>query len=80
MGRPRSIAHVPAMLARVLRFVGPKVPRALIDAMLNDSRTRPDSALGVRIFANVFGSCMVAGQPIMGMQLTALRAAADAVR
>ena len=30
-----SIAHVPAVVARLLRFVGPKLPGTLIDVMLN---------------------------------------------
>lgn len=32
-----SITHVPAVVARLLRFVGPKLPGPLIDVMLNDS-------------------------------------------
>src|SRR5215472_6501287 len=34
-----SIAHVPAVLARLLQFVGPKLPGSLIDVMVHDSRS-----------------------------------------
>lgn len=33
------ISHVPGLIARLLRFLGPKLPSALIDAMLNDCRS-----------------------------------------
>jgi hypothetical protein len=42
-----SIAHVPAVLARVLRFVGPKLPGPLIDVMLNNSRSEHPTAHSV---------------------------------
>jgi uncharacterized protein YbjT (DUF2867 family) len=38
------ISHVPAAIARLLRFVGPKLPSALIDTMLNDSRSENPTA------------------------------------
>jgi hypothetical protein len=47
-----SIAHVPAVLARVLRFVGPKLPGPLIDVMLSDSRSdhlTADSMFGLSL-------------------------------
>src|SRR5262245_40912520 len=34
-----SITHVPRVIARLLRFVGPRLPGPLIDVMLNDSRS-----------------------------------------
>src|SRR5262245_26972062 len=34
-----SITHVPAVIAPLLRFVGPKLPGSLIDVMLNDCRS-----------------------------------------
>ena len=34
-----SITHVPAGIARLLRFVGPRLPGPLIDVMLNDCRS-----------------------------------------
>jgi len=34
-----SITHVPAVIARLLRFVGPRLPGPLIDVMLNDCRS-----------------------------------------
>lgn len=39
-----SITHVPAPLARLLRFVGPKLPAALIDAMISDSASEHPTA------------------------------------
>jgi NADH dehydrogenase len=42
-----SIAHVPAVLARVLRFVGPKLPGPLIDVMLSDCRSEHPTAHSV---------------------------------
>ena len=39
-----SIAHVPAVVARLLRFVGPKLPGPLIDVMLNDCRSEHPTA------------------------------------
>lgn len=39
-----SITHVPAVLARFLRFVGPKLPAPLIEVMLNDSRSQHPTA------------------------------------
>jgi NADH dehydrogenase len=35
-----SIRHVPTALSRLLRFVGPKLPAALIGAMVSDCRSR----------------------------------------
>ena len=40
-----SIAHVPAVVARLLRFVGPKLPGPLIDVMLKDCRSEHPTAL-----------------------------------
>jgi uncharacterized protein YbjT (DUF2867 family) len=34
-----SIAHVPVVLARLLQFVGPKLPGSLIEVMVHDSRS-----------------------------------------
>ena len=34
-----SITHIPMFVARLLQFVGPKLPGPLIDIMLNDSRS-----------------------------------------
>ena len=42
-----SIAHVPAVVARLLRFVGPKLPGPLIDVMLKDSRSEHPTAHSV---------------------------------
>jgi nucleoside-diphosphate-sugar epimerase len=42
-----SITHVPAVIARLLRFVGPKLPGPLIDVMLNDSRSDHPTASSV---------------------------------
>jgi uncharacterized protein YbjT (DUF2867 family) len=42
-----SIAHVPAVVARLLRFVGPKLPGPLIDVMLNDCRSEHPTAHSV---------------------------------
>ena len=42
-----SIAHVPAVVARVLRFVGPKLPGPLIDVMLSDCRSEHPTAHSV---------------------------------
>src|SRR5215510_2652077 len=39
-----SITHVPAVVARLLRFVGPKLPGPLIDVMLNDCRSEHPTA------------------------------------
>jgi NADH dehydrogenase len=39
-----SISHVPGLLARLLRFVGPRLPGALIDVMLNDCRSAHPTA------------------------------------
>ena len=39
-----SITHVPAVVARLLRFVGPKLPTPLIEVMLNDSRSEHPTA------------------------------------
>jgi uncharacterized protein YbjT (DUF2867 family) len=38
------ISHVPGPIARLLRFVGPKLPSALIDAMLNDCKSENPTA------------------------------------
>jgi len=38
------ISHVPVPIARLLRFVGPKLPSALIDTMLNDCRSEHPTA------------------------------------
>ena len=75
-----SIAHVPAVVARVLRFVGPKLPGPLIDVMLSDCRSEHPTA------HSVFGLSLTSLDRVwlmpadIGMQLTALRAAADASR
>lgn len=42
-----SITHVPAVLARMLRFVGPKLPGPLIDVMLSDCRSEHPTAHSV---------------------------------
>jgi hypothetical protein len=42
-----SISHVPAVVARLLRFVGPKLPGPLIDVMLNDCRSEHPTAHSV---------------------------------
>ena len=42
-----SIAHVPAVVARLLRFVGPKLPGPLIDVMLKDCRSEHPTAHSV---------------------------------
>jgi nucleoside-diphosphate-sugar epimerase len=42
-----SITHVPAVIARLLRFVGPKLPGPLIDVMLNDCRSDQPTAYEV---------------------------------
>jgi nucleoside-diphosphate-sugar epimerase len=42
-----SIVHVPAVVARLLRFVGPKLPGPLTDVMLNDSRSEHPTAYSV---------------------------------
>jgi uncharacterized protein YbjT (DUF2867 family) len=42
-----AIAHVPAVLARVLRFVGPRLPGPLIDVMLSDCRSEHPTAHSV---------------------------------
>jgi nucleoside-diphosphate-sugar epimerase len=42
-----SIAHVPAVVARLLRFVGPKLPGPLIDVMLSDCRSEHPTAHSV---------------------------------
>ncbi len=42
-----AIAHVPAVLARLLRFVGPKLPGPLIEVMLSDSRSKHPTAHSV---------------------------------
>ena len=42
-----SITHVPAMVAGLLRFVGPKLPGPLIDVMLKDSRSDHPTASAV---------------------------------
>ena len=39
-----SIVHVPAVVARLFRFVGPKLPGPLIEVMLNDSRSEQPTA------------------------------------
>lgn len=39
-----SISHVPSFIARLLRFVGPRLPGALIDAMLKDCRSEHPTA------------------------------------
>lgn len=39
-----SITHIPAVVARSLRFIGPKLPAPLIDVMLNDSRSEHPTA------------------------------------
>jgi nucleoside-diphosphate-sugar epimerase len=39
-----SIAHVPAVVARLLPFVGPKLPGPLIDVMLKDCRSEHPTA------------------------------------
>ena len=38
------ISHVPGPIAGLLRFVGPKLPSALIDTMLNDCRSKDPTA------------------------------------
>jgi nucleoside-diphosphate-sugar epimerase len=38
------ISHVPGPIARLLRFLGPRLPSALIDAMLNDCRSENPTA------------------------------------
>src|SRR5262245_38423016 len=42
-----AITHVPAVIARLLRFVGPKLPGPLIDVMLSDSRSDHPTAYSV---------------------------------
>jgi uncharacterized protein YbjT (DUF2867 family) len=42
-----SIAHVPAVVARLLRLVGPKLPGPLIDVMLKDCRSEHPTAHSV---------------------------------
>ncbi|MGH9868156.1 MAG: NAD-dependent epimerase/dehydratase family protein [Candidatus Polarisedimenticolia bacterium] len=42
-----SIAHVPAVVARLLRFVGAKLPGPLIDIMLKDCRSERPTAQSV---------------------------------
>jgi nucleoside-diphosphate-sugar epimerase len=42
-----SISHVPAVIAHLLRFVGPKLPGPLIDVMLNDCRSDDPTASSV---------------------------------
>jgi nucleoside-diphosphate-sugar epimerase len=42
-----SITHVPAVIARLLRFVGPKLPGPLIDVMLNNCRSDHPTAYEV---------------------------------
>jgi len=43
--RDVSIRHVPALLARLLQYVGPKLPGGLIDIMLRDSRSEKATAV-----------------------------------
>lgn len=38
------ISHLPGPIARFLRYVGPKLPGALIDVMLNDSKSNNPTA------------------------------------
>ena len=42
--RDVSIRHVPALLARLLQHIGPKLPGGLIDVMLRDSRSEKPTA------------------------------------
>src|SRR5262245_25270625 len=42
-----SIVHVPAVLARLLQFVGPRLPGPLIDVMLSDCRSEHPTAHSV---------------------------------
>jgi nucleoside-diphosphate-sugar epimerase len=42
-----SITHVPPVIARLLRLVGPKLPGPLIDVMLNDCRSDHPTASAV---------------------------------
>jgi nucleoside-diphosphate-sugar epimerase len=42
-----SITHVPAVIARLLRFVGPRLPGPLIDVMLDDCRSDHPTAHSV---------------------------------
>lgn len=43
--RDVSIRHVPALLARLLQYIGPKLPGGLIDIMLRDSRSEKATAV-----------------------------------
>lgn len=44
------IRHVPAILARLLQYVGPKLPGGLVDIMLRDSRSdQPTAAEAFRL-------------------------------
>jgi NADH dehydrogenase (ubiquinone) 1 alpha subcomplex subunit 9 len=42
-----SIAHIPGLVAPLLRFVGPRLPAALIDAMVSDCRSPHPTASAV---------------------------------
>jgi nucleoside-diphosphate-sugar epimerase len=42
-----SITHVPGLVAPLLRFVGPRLPAALIDVMISDCRSQHPTASAV---------------------------------